>query len=69
MMSSKVPAAIKELTTPFYLPYPLSFKLIKPGTITDGLIQDIIYPRAKHRGIGIPKRPRAINAIVTDSMV
>jgi len=38
---SKVPDAIIELAIPLFLPYPLSCRLIHPGTMIEGLMQDI----------------------------
>lgn len=69
MMLSKVPDAINELIIPFSLPNPLSFKVIKPGTMTEGLIQDIVYLRAKHITRGISKCLWAMKAIVRHSNV
>lgn len=67
MISSKVPAAIRVPAMFFYLPYPLSFKLISPGTRIEGLMQAKMYPRENAICIGMSNNLFAMNATTVAS--
>lgn len=57
MMSSNVPAAIRDPGIFFFLPYPLSLRLVTAGTKIEGEMHAMLYPRTYPIGKGILNKP------------